>query len=242
MQVATTQTKAITGLAFTRKLHAKRKSVWKTYDRPNIVTGSNLQDCWEKFARYFEVDLKECFLVLVIYQKNSGTKLGMKLVAGCVDFQPINLGDFTLGVLNWMVNIGVEGPLLLKTNNTTISTKMAVSPRADKPVATLDEIMAALKSGQCAIVDIMTRIPLFSKSVQASRTLNRETSHLQLRLLKMCIKDKKNKVNGVIHRQKRRKSMGLGVVKKSMGLGAAQPSRRPKAMLQDGAFLRKLFG
>ncbi|GKC78821.1 hypothetical protein Tco_1129595 [Tanacetum coccineum] len=28
---------------------------------------------------------------------------------------------------------------------------MVVSPRADKPVATLDEIMAALKSGQCAI-------------------------------------------------------------------------------------------
>nr|GEY23762.1 TPD1 protein homolog 1B-like [Tanacetum cinerariifolium] len=33
----------------------------------------------------------------------------------------------------------------------------------DKLIATLDEIMAALKSGQCAIVDIMTRIPLFSK-------------------------------------------------------------------------------
>ncbi|GJU52012.1 RNA-directed DNA polymerase, eukaryota [Tanacetum coccineum] len=32
------------GLAFTRKLHAKRKSLWKTYDRPNIVTGSNLQN------------------------------------------------------------------------------------------------------------------------------------------------------------------------------------------------------
>ncbi|GJX01945.1 hypothetical protein Tco_0185858 [Tanacetum coccineum] len=62
-----------------------------------------------------------------------------------------------------------SGPLLLKTNNTTISTKTVVSPRADKSIASLDEIMAALKSGQCAIVDIMTRIPLFSKSVQASR-------------------------------------------------------------------------
>ncbi|GJY90479.1 hypothetical protein Tco_0505675 [Tanacetum coccineum] len=50
---------------------------------------------------------------------------------------------------------------------------MVVSPRADKPVSTLDEIMAALKSGQCAIVDIMTRIPLFSKSVQASRFINK---------------------------------------------------------------------
>ncbi|GJV90296.1 hypothetical protein Tco_1538109 [Tanacetum coccineum] len=110
--------------------------------------------------------------------------------------------------------------------------------QADKPVATLDEIMAALKSGQCAIVDIMTRIPLFSK------TLNWETGHLQLRLLKMCIKDKKNKVNGVIHRQKRRNSMRLGVVKKSMGLGvvkkqityltiAATPNRAKVTAIED---------
>ncbi|GKA77240.1 hypothetical protein Tco_0783701, partial [Tanacetum coccineum] len=63
--------------------------------------------------------------------------------------------------------VAESGPLLLKTNNTTISTKTVVSPRADKSIASLDEIMAALKSGQCAIVDIMTRIPLFSKSVQA---------------------------------------------------------------------------
>ncbi|GJW17226.1 glutamate decarboxylase, partial [Tanacetum coccineum] len=52
MQVVSAQSKAITGLAFTRKLQANRKSLWKTYDRPNIVTGSNVQDCWEKFARY----------------------------------------------------------------------------------------------------------------------------------------------------------------------------------------------
>nr|GEW77384.1 retrotransposon protein, putative, Ty1-copia subclass [Tanacetum cinerariifolium] len=50
-------------LAFTRKLKAKRKSLWKTYDRPNIVTGSNVQDYWEKFTRYFEVDLKEVKLI-----------------------------------------------------------------------------------------------------------------------------------------------------------------------------------
>ncbi|GKC27047.1 glutamate decarboxylase [Tanacetum coccineum] len=49
----------LAGLAFKRKWQAKRKSLGKTYDRPNIVTGSNVQVCWEKFARYFEVDLKE---------------------------------------------------------------------------------------------------------------------------------------------------------------------------------------
>ncbi|PWA36507.1 glutamate decarboxylase [Artemisia annua] len=49
----------LAGLAFKRKWQAKRKALGKTYDRPNIVTGSNVQVCWEKFASYFEVDLKE---------------------------------------------------------------------------------------------------------------------------------------------------------------------------------------
>ncbi|KAJ9542497.1 hypothetical protein OSB04_029003 [Centaurea solstitialis] len=49
----------LAGLAFKRKWQAKRKSQGKTCDNPNIVTGSNVQVCWEKFARYFEVELKE---------------------------------------------------------------------------------------------------------------------------------------------------------------------------------------
>ncbi|KAK9062795.1 hypothetical protein SSX86_019985 [Deinandra increscens subsp. villosa] len=48
----------LAGLAFKRKWQEKRKSEGKTYQNPNIVTGSNVQVCWEKFARYFEVDLK----------------------------------------------------------------------------------------------------------------------------------------------------------------------------------------
>lgn len=49
----------LAGLAFKRKWQNKRKAEGKPYDKPNIVTGSNVQVCWEKFARYFEVDLKE---------------------------------------------------------------------------------------------------------------------------------------------------------------------------------------
>ncbi|XP_040998267.1 glutamate decarboxylase-like [Juglans microcarpa x Juglans regia] len=49
----------LAGLAFKRKWQAKRKSEGKPYDNPNIVTGANVQVCWEKFARYFEVELKE---------------------------------------------------------------------------------------------------------------------------------------------------------------------------------------
>ncbi|MCD7454454.1 hypothetical protein HAX54_024893 [Datura stramonium] len=47
------------GLAFKRKWQNKMKAQGKPHDRPNIVTGANVQVCWEKFARYFEVELKE---------------------------------------------------------------------------------------------------------------------------------------------------------------------------------------
>jgi len=49
----------LAGLAFKRKWQNKRKEQGKPYDKPNIVTGANVQVCWEKFARYFEVELKE---------------------------------------------------------------------------------------------------------------------------------------------------------------------------------------
>uniref|UniRef100_A0A0A0KPU6 Glutamate decarboxylase n=1 Tax=Cucumis sativus TaxID=3659 RepID=A0A0A0KPU6_CUCSA len=49
----------LAGLAFKRKWQNKRKAEGKPYDKPNIVMGANMQVCWEKFARYFEVELKE---------------------------------------------------------------------------------------------------------------------------------------------------------------------------------------
>lgn len=49
----------LAGLAFKRKWQSQRKAEGKPYNNPNIVTGANVQVCWEKFARYFEVELKE---------------------------------------------------------------------------------------------------------------------------------------------------------------------------------------
>nr|CAB3487177.1 unnamed protein product [Digitaria exilis] len=64
----------LAGLAFKRKWQNKMKAAGKPFDKPNIVTGANVQKedhdrccvsheqnevCWEKFARYFEVELKE---------------------------------------------------------------------------------------------------------------------------------------------------------------------------------------
>ncbi|KAM0871568.1 hypothetical protein ACQ4PT_039309 [Festuca glaucescens] len=49
----------LAGLAFKRRWQNRRKAEGKPHDKPNIVTGANVQVCWEKFARYFEVELKE---------------------------------------------------------------------------------------------------------------------------------------------------------------------------------------
>uniref|UniRef100_J3LLR4 Glutamate decarboxylase n=1 Tax=Oryza brachyantha TaxID=4533 RepID=J3LLR4_ORYBR len=49
----------LAGLAFKRRWQNKRRAEGKPFDKPNIITGANVQVCWEKFARYFEVELKE---------------------------------------------------------------------------------------------------------------------------------------------------------------------------------------
>ncbi|KAG9129193.1 hypothetical protein Leryth_006402 [Lithospermum erythrorhizon] len=49
----------LAGLAFKRRWQNKMREQGKPCDKPNIVTGANVQVCWEKFARYFEVELKE---------------------------------------------------------------------------------------------------------------------------------------------------------------------------------------
>ncbi|XP_028784242.1 glutamate decarboxylase 1-like [Neltuma alba] len=49
----------LAGLAFKKRWQNMRKAQGKPFDRPNIVTGSNVQVCWKKFAMYFEVELKE---------------------------------------------------------------------------------------------------------------------------------------------------------------------------------------
>ncbi|KAK6921547.1 Pyridoxal phosphate-dependent decarboxylase [Dillenia turbinata] len=49
----------LAGLAFKRKWQNKRKAEDKPYNKPNTVTGANVQVCWEKFVRYFEVELRD---------------------------------------------------------------------------------------------------------------------------------------------------------------------------------------
>jgi glutamate decarboxylase len=44
------------GLALKRRWQARRRAAGVPDDRPNIVMGINVQVCWEKFCRYFDVE------------------------------------------------------------------------------------------------------------------------------------------------------------------------------------------
>ncbi len=44
------------GMALTRRWRARRRAAGLPTDRPNIVMGANVQVCWEKFARYWDVE------------------------------------------------------------------------------------------------------------------------------------------------------------------------------------------
>ena len=46
----------LAGLALKWNWRKRRQAKGKAADRPNIVMGENVQVCWEKFARYFEVE------------------------------------------------------------------------------------------------------------------------------------------------------------------------------------------
>ncbi len=46
------------GLALKWRWRERMKAAGKPYDRPNLITGP-VQVCWEKFARYFDVELRQ---------------------------------------------------------------------------------------------------------------------------------------------------------------------------------------
>jgi glutamate decarboxylase len=49
----------LAGLAFKRKWQLQRKAAGLPWDKPNMVTGANVQVCWEKFSNYFEVEIRD---------------------------------------------------------------------------------------------------------------------------------------------------------------------------------------
>ncbi len=46
----------LAGMALKWRWRAKMKAAGKPTDKPNLVTGANVQVCWEKFMRYWEIE------------------------------------------------------------------------------------------------------------------------------------------------------------------------------------------
>ncbi len=46
------------GLALKRRWQTRRRAEGKPVDRPNLVMGINVQVCWEKFANYWDVEMR----------------------------------------------------------------------------------------------------------------------------------------------------------------------------------------
>jgi glutamate decarboxylase len=46
------------GLALKRRWQQRRREAKKPADKPNIVMGINVQICWEKFANYWDVEMR----------------------------------------------------------------------------------------------------------------------------------------------------------------------------------------
>ena len=46
------------GLALKRRWQHRRRAAGKSVDTPNLVMGINVQVCWEKFANYWDVEMR----------------------------------------------------------------------------------------------------------------------------------------------------------------------------------------
>ena len=46
------------GLALKRRWQKRRKAEGKSTEKPNLVTGINVQVCWDKFANYWDVEMR----------------------------------------------------------------------------------------------------------------------------------------------------------------------------------------
>lgn len=74
------------GLSHKWKWRLKRKAEGKATDKPNIVFGSEVHVCWEKFARYFDVEMR-----LLPIEKDNFTITAEK-VANAIDENTICVG------------------------------------------------------------------------------------------------------------------------------------------------------
>ncbi|XP_024016052.1 glutamate decarboxylase 4 [Eutrema salsugineum] len=104
----------LAGLAFKRRWQNKRKAHGLPYDNPNIVTGANIQVCWEKFAKYFEVEIKKVKLREGYYVMDP--EKAVKMVDENTIFVAAILGSTLTGEFE---DVKLLNDLLVEKNNQT---------------------------------------------------------------------------------------------------------------------------
>lgn len=70
----------LAGMAFKWKWRERMRAKGKSTDKPNLVMGINVQICWEKFARYWDVEMR-----LAPMEEGSYTLTADKMAALCDD-------------------------------------------------------------------------------------------------------------------------------------------------------------
>lgn len=111
------------GLAMKKAWQAKRKAAGKPYDKPNLVMGYEVQVCWEKFTRYFDVEEKfvhlttDCFVMTPekMIEAIDENTIGVCAILGSTytgEYEDIEKMDRLIGELNkktgWDVPIHVD--------------------------------------------------------------------------------------------------------------------------------------
>ena len=113
----------LAGIALKWKWKQRRQQKGLPCDKPNIVMGQNVQICWEKFARYFEVEPRYVFLTedrfvidvqkaLALVDENTIAVVGILGSTLSGEFEPIEELNKAIDELNkktgWEVPIHVD--------------------------------------------------------------------------------------------------------------------------------------
>ena len=114
----------LAGLALKWKWRKAREAAGKPSDKPNIVMGHNVQVCWEKFARYFDVEpryvpmTKERYVIdpeeaVSMVDENTIVVVGILGSTYTGEYEPIEQLNDALMDMNakkgWDVGIHVDG-------------------------------------------------------------------------------------------------------------------------------------
>jgi glutamate decarboxylase len=114
----------LAGLALKWKWRSRRKSAGLPIDRPNLVMGRNVQVCWEKFARYFDVEPRYVDLTadryvigvdeaMALVDEHTIAVVGILGSTYTGEYEPIEALNDALMALNertgWDVGIHVDG-------------------------------------------------------------------------------------------------------------------------------------